>query len=206
MRSDMRALLIIVCATLLLVALAFLLSRAPKPAAYPLFVPPSSSSAETASFAAPSSASSVPAHERVFDSRTKTAGCAAEGPLPDHACTPGAALPDVTAEQICVPGYSRKVRDVPESVKKAVYAEYGIATHQPGAYEVDHLVSLELGGSNDIANLWPETAEPRPGFHEKDRVENDLHAKVCNGSIMLSEAQRIISGDWMSDFRLLPAR
>jgi 5-methylcytosine-specific restriction endonuclease McrA len=29
---------------------------------------------------------------------------------------------------------------------------------QHGAFEVDHLIPLELGGDNVIANLWPEAA------------------------------------------------
>jgi hypothetical protein len=32
-----------------------------------------------------------------------------------------------------------------------VYAEYGIAERSQGEYEVDHLVPLEPGGSNDVA-------------------------------------------------------
>jgi hypothetical protein len=68
----------------------------------------------------------------------------------------------------------------------------------PGAYEVDHLVSLELGGSNGIANLWPEAAEPRPGFHEKDRYENYLHAEVCAGRMPLQEAQRRIADNCLA--------
>jgi hypothetical protein len=62
---------------------------------------------------------------------------------------------------------------------------------------VDHLISLELGGSNGIANLWPETTEPRPGYHEKDRFENYLHDQVCRGAISLSAAQRRIAEDWL---------
>ena len=34
----------------------------------------------------------------------------------------------MTKADICVPGYSKKVRDVPQSVKNQVYASYGI-TH-----------------------------------------------------------------------------
>ena len=85
---------------------------------------------------------------------------------------------------------------MPESEKEQVYAEYGISSRVPGQYEVDHIVSLELGGSNDIANLWPEAAEPRPGFHEKDSVENRLHAIVCNGLLSLSAAQSVIAQNW----------
>ena len=40
---------------------------------------------------------------------------------------------------------------------------YGIrGSHHGSAYEVDHLISLELGGSNEVANLWPEAATPKP--------------------------------------------
>jgi hypothetical protein len=130
--------------------------------------------------------------------RTKTSGCVAQNALPDSACSPGAIFADVTKDQVCVPGYSKGVRDVPDSVKNQVYAEYGIASHTTGEYEVDHLISLELGGSNDIANLWPEPAEPRPGFHEKDKVENYLHQQVCSGAMSMADAQSIIATDWLS--------
>jgi len=52
---------------------------------------------------------------------------------------------------------------------------------------------LELGGSNDAANLWPEAA---PGVHEKDKVEDYLHKAVCSGRLSIDEAQRTIATDW----------
>ena len=136
----------------------------------------------------------------VIGQRTKTSGCVSQNALPDLDCTPGAIFTDVTKDQVCVPGYSSGVRNVPDSEKNQVYAEYGIASHTTGEYEVDHLISLELGGSNDIANLWPEPAEPRPGFHEKDKVENYLHDQVCSGAMSMADAQNIIATDWMSVF------
>ncbi len=138
--------------------------------------------------------------------RTKTSGCAAQNALPDAACTPGAVLPDATKDKICVPGYSGATRNVTEQEKNQVYAEYGIKTHKAGEYEVDHLISLELGGSNDIANLWPEPAEPRPGFHEKDKVENYLHKQVCDGTISLQQAQYEIATNWMSVYNTMPGK
>jgi hypothetical protein len=132
-----------------------------------------------------------------FGVQTKTSGCTVHGPLQDQACTPGAIFSDVTTNQLCTPGYARSVRNVPTSEKDQVYAEYGIATHSPGEYEVDHLVSLELGGSNDIANLWPEAASPVPGFHQKDKVENYLHAQVCSGAVPLKQAQIQIATNWL---------
>lgn len=136
---------------------------------------------------------------------TKTNGCMAVGGIEDKACTPGAVIATATKDQICKSGYSQSVRNVPDSEKNAVYAEYGIASHTAGQYEVDHLISLELGGSNDIANLWPELADPTPGFHQKDKVENYLHQQVCDGAISLKTAQQEISTDWLTVYRTMPA-
>jgi len=136
--------------------------------------------------------------------QTKTSGCQSVNALSDPACTPGAIFATATADQICVPGYSTSVRDVPDSEKKQAYAEYGIATHTTGQYEVDHLIPLELGGSNALANMWPEPAEPRPGFHEKDRVENYLHAQVCSGAMPLQDAQLQIATNWLSVYERMP--
>ena len=135
--------------------------------------------------------------------RTKEAHCVVNGPYPDPACTPGAVFP-VTAEQVCTPGYAGKARNVSAAEKKSVYEEYGLAYPQAkGTYEADHFIPLELGGSNDIANLFPEVAVPAPGFHEKDLVENFLHQEVCGGRMPLSEAQREISADWLKVYQSL---
>ncbi len=140
-----------------------------------------------------------PAEPFVADPRTKSSGCVVAGALPDHECSPGAIFTDATVEKICVPGYTKRVRNVPTSLRKKVFAEYGIALPVPfGSYENDHIIALELGGSNDIANLFPELASPAPGFHEKDVVENYLHQEVCEGRVALSVAQKQISTDWLA--------
>ncbi len=95
---------------------------------------------------------------------------------------------------------------MPQSLKNKVYEEYGITHHALGQYEVDHLVSLQLGGSNDIANLWPEAASPKPGFHEKDSVENYLHDQVCSGAISLKEAQIEIATNWLVVYNRIPTK
>ena len=76
--------------------------------------------------------------------------------LPDPKLTPGDVLA-VTKSDVCTPGYSGKVRNVPQAVKQQAYQNYGILQHKSGDFEVDHLISLELGGSNSIKNLWPES-------------------------------------------------
>ncbi|MBX6333697.1 MAG: HNH endonuclease [Gemmatimonadaceae bacterium] len=103
---------------------------------------------------------------------------------------------------MCVPGYSKKVRNVPAAVKRKVYAAYGITHHAPGEYEVDHLISLELGGSNAIANLWPESYRTTPwNARVKDALENYLHREVCAGRISLKDAQREIATDWIASYQ-----
>lgn len=116
--------------------------------------------------------------------------------LPDPAMTPGDVIEGITKDDVCTPGYSKKVRNVPKRVKDQVYRQYGRQKAEGICCEVDHLVSLELGGSNDVKNLWPELYEPRPGAYEKDKVEDHLHHEVCKGTITLAEAQKEIARDW----------
>ncbi len=138
-----------------------------------------------------------------------TAGCQARGrglfSLPDPRCTPGAVNPAVTqsdiAVTICRAGWSESVRP-PESVtepeKRASLRAYG--DRGPiHAYEYDHLIPLELGGApNNPRNLWPEPgASPNP----KDRLENRLHALVCERRLSLAAARRAITGDWVAAYR-----
>jgi hypothetical protein len=121
--------------------------------------------------------------------------------LPNPRLTPGDVLP-VTKEDICVPGYSQKVRDVPEKLKEEVYKLYGIRSHKPREYEVDHLISLELGGSNSIKNLWPESYETEPwNAKVKDVLENRLHKLVCEGRLALKTAQREEATDWIGAYK-----
>ena len=124
--------------------------------------------------------------------------CHAESPImPDPKTTPGAIL-TTDPEEICVPGYSKRTRNVSRETKELAYRLYGITTRAPGEYEVDHLISLELGGSNAIENLWPESFLTQPlNAHVKDELENKLHALVCDGKVPLEEAQKAIATNWV---------
>jgi hypothetical protein len=103
---------------------------------------------------------------------------------------------------VCMSGYAKSVRHVSGKVKAMVYAEYGIATHASGEYEVDHLISLELGGSNDIKNLWPESYHSEPwNAHVKDKLEDRLHEMVCSGRMRLEDAQQAIARDWIATYQ-----
>ena len=89
-------------------------------------------------------------------------------PLPDPACTPGAIDPAVTqaniAHTICRTGYTSTVRPPASDTgrwKIRTYVYYGLDTGSRGEY--DHLVPLELGGSNAVSNLWIEPGSiPNP--------------------------------------------
>jgi hypothetical protein len=120
--------------------------------------------------------------------------------LPDKKLTPGATL-NVTLQALCEKGYAGNVRNVPDSEKNKVYAEYGIKTHTAGEYEVDHLISLELGGSNDIKNLWPQSYTGTWNAHVKDKLEDHLHVLVCAGTMKLEDVQKKISTDWITLYK-----
>lgn len=99
------------------------------------------------------------------------------------------------------------VRNVSQATKTAVYAAYHRTypqvVYQHGRYEIDHLISLELGGSNAPSNLWPEVYGDTWGAHVKDTLENALHKRVCAGKMTLSAAQRAIAHDWIQTYKRL---
>jgi hypothetical protein len=105
-------------------------------------------------------------------------------------------------------------RNTTESLKKRVYAAYDTAPHSgvcqdatrrtkkgkeiSEGCEIDHIISLELGGADTKENLFPQPYNPPSGFgaHAKDRVENYLHEQVCKRGMPLAEAQKKIATDW----------
>lgn len=128
--------------------------------------------------------------------------CHPRGVLPDPRCTPGATNPAVTqadiATTICHPGYSASVRPpeaYTEALKRRLMASYG-ARYPMRSYELDHLVSLELGGApSDPRNLWPEYgASP----NAKDRVEDAAHRAVCDHLMRLATAQYLVASNWVA--------
>jgi hypothetical protein len=123
--------------------------------------------------------------------------------LPDAACTPGATNPAVTQatirRTICRSGYTARIRpaeSVTEAIKRRAIPAYGdYAGPRLGSYELDHLISLELGGAaSDVRNLWPEK-----GVHNaKDPVENAANRAVCSGRMTLAAAQHAIATNWVA--------
>ena len=126
--------------------------------------------------------------------------------VPNRKLTPGAVATREIAT-VCQTGYARRVRprgNVWRRLKDEVYNEYGLPRgqrssvdadgHRHAAYEIDHLVPIELGGAPaDLANLWPQ---PMAAAEQKDEVENRLHVLVCTHQITLRGAQSDIENDW----------
>ena len=76
------------------------------------------------------------------------------------------------------------------------------ASHGRGDYEIDHLIPLELGGSNSVKNLWPESYRTsRWNARVKDRLEDKLHELVCNGQLDLKTAQQVIAANWIEAYK-----
>jgi hypothetical protein len=135
--------------------------------------------------------------EQTLGTRTKSKECHKRGALPDPECTPGDIFPNITEKDICVSGYAKSVRNVTDATKKKIYEAYGIKSTSSELDKVDHLISLQLGGSNELANLWPTNKNDYPGAKEKDLIENYLHDQICLGNITLKAAQGQIANDWI---------
>jgi len=130
----------------------------------------------------------------------EVAGAYGAGPLvPDVNLTPGA-VGTMTSRQVCTADEPAERRP-PLSVQQAVFHEYGIDGAPPQEFEVDHLVTPALGGTDDIRNLWPESYRPEWNAHVKDELEDRLHDLVCQGKLDLPTAQHDMATNWISAYK-----
>lgn len=169
----------------------------PEPATSPVSAAPTFPEPATITAALTNATEAAGVPETTAQATTQVGGIL----IQDMSLSPGAADSRVTQanihETICVSGYTASVRNVTAATKRKVFAEYGILSPAPGAYEVDHLIPLELGGSNDITNLWPEPYTGPDNAHDKDVWENRLHKQVCLGQVTLAVAQDEIIHWWL---------
>jgi len=135
------------------------------------------------------------------DSRSLLAAAASGPLLPQSNLTPGVTRP-INTSQVCTPGPPDQMATIPMTVRQAVFHEYGMDGSQPREFEVDHLITPELGGTDDIRNLWPEPyATTEWNAHVKDELENHLRQLVCDGKLDLPTAQRDIATNWISAYQ-----
>ena len=114
---------------------------------------------------------------------------------PNSILTPGNVL-IYDADFLCIPGTPGKLDKVSEATKKQVFDSYHITYPTKKDYQLDKYIPLELGGSNNPTNLWPQGVKS-PGYKEKDKVEQYLYQQMCNHQINITTAQEMIMKDWV---------
>jgi hypothetical protein len=120
--------------------------------------------------------------------------------VPNPSLTPGATVLMSPVELCGAPNVNNKA--VPVALRRQVFAEYGITTAEPRAYEVDYLITPALGGADDIHNLWPQSYSNTVwNAQVKDALEDHLHRMVCEGNLDLATAQREIAVDWIEAYK-----
>jgi anti-sigma factor RsiW len=120
---------------------------------------------------------------------------------PVAALTPGAAA-ITRADEVCAEDRSADV-PIPASIRQQVIASYGMQDVPEQEYELDYLITPELGGALDPRNLWPQryTAAGPWNALVKDELERLLPRLVCNGRLELQVAQRDMAADWVAAYR-----
>ncbi len=125
----------------------------------------------------------------------------AEGPKPRLGLTPGETRP-ITLAQVCADARAEVVTSgIPEETQRRVFAAYGVAVSQRDQFEVDYLITPDLGGTESVRNLWPQPYSVRWNARVKDRLEQRLHELVCSGEMDLATAQRAIAVDWIGAYK-----
>mgnify|MGYP003910840855 CR=1 FL=1 len=113
------------------------------------------------------------------------------------------------ANTVCVPRFSSQRRPsvrYTDPVKTAAMLAYRIPTSDRKRTELDHLVPLELGGSNDVSNLWPQISDLSlvDEHNSKDQVENRIKLAVCRDhKVTLVAAQEALARDWTAAEKFL---
>lgn len=132
---------------------------------------------------------------------------AAADTLPNLDYTPGVAR-DITIEQVCTTKWRKDRRHVTAKMINNVYLRYGIQrdarrnNNGKLLYQMDHLISREIGGADVEQNLWPEPLVGSCNAYHKDRLENALHREICANPSdeILKQTQQSIAANWIAEY------
>ena len=120
--------------------------------------------------------------------------------LPRPDLTPGSVRP-IGVEAVCHRALSGGPA-VASQVPRQVFAAYGVDYRHAGDYELDFLITPELGGASDASNLWPQPYRSVVwNAYVKDELERHLRQLVCRGALDLATAQRELAGDWIAAYK-----
>lgn len=121
--------------------------------------------------------------------------------LPNRNLTPGS-YHTVRLADICSAKQYEQSQVTSEDLKRKVLREYGMTDRAASDHEIDYLVIPELGGTDDVRNLWPEPYDTTEwNAHVKDELEEYLHQLVCEQKLDIAVAQHDIATDWISAYK-----
>jgi hypothetical protein len=127
---------------------------------------------------------------------------ALNGAMPRSSLTPGEAAWTSSAEVCTADLPTERTLTPPASLKQSVFERYGLSGARAEDFEVDYLITPDLGGATTIRNLWPEPYYRTAwNAHVKDQLETRLKDLVCNGKLDLTTAQHDISADWIAAYK-----
>lgn len=122
------------------------------------------------------------------------------GALPVASLTPGATI-DIDVRDVC-DETPRPPQTISTAVRRTVLHGYGMESVPEDQYELDYLITPQLGGAPDARNLWPQRYQARVwNAGVKDQLEDLLPRLVCEGRVDLRTAQRDIAADWVAAYR-----
>ena len=118
--------------------------------------------------------------------------------LPSSFQTPGN-KGKASEAQVCAADFEASVKPIAKWQRDQALERYG---RRPEDFtgELDHLIPLSLGGTNDPDNLWPLPANKEMGPAQKKELELKLHERVCAKTLKLKDAQDAIKKDWVKAY------
>ncbi|MGA2312090.1 MAG: HNH endonuclease [Xanthobacteraceae bacterium] len=110
-----------------------------------------------------------------------------------------------TGDRDAACGHAKEHRSPMFSARRdEILRRYGLPPGTHPDYEIDHLIPLCLGGSDDPSNLWPQprrSIEQTWNAEAKDRLERLLCDMVCDGQIDIATAQQAFAIDWIAAYQ-----
>src|SRR3954470_7209142 len=118
--------------------------------------------------------------------------------LPSSFQTPGS-KGKANEAQVCAADFEASAKPIAKWQREQALERYG---KRPEDFtgELDHLIPLSLGGSNDPDNLWPIPSNRDMGPEQKKALDLKLHQMVCDKTIKLKDAQDAIRKDWVKAY------
>ena len=118
--------------------------------------------------------------------------------LPSSFQTPGS-KGKANDVQVCAADFEASVKPMAKWQRDQALERYG---KRPEDFtgDLDHLIPISLGGTNDPDNLWPLPANKDMGPEQKKALDLKLHQMVCDKTITLKAAQDAIKKDWVKAY------